>query len=169
MTDPTCPGCFTKFVKRVRRESLQERVLSLIYIYPFRCQLCGRYFRFLHWKVKYRRVDQDRRIYQRLPISFPATLTGNSIESKGLVANISMAGCAINTGAKLEPGAILRMSLHIPGNLPPIGVQAAVVRDVQQNCAGLEFLQIEKTDRERLRAFISVLLREQWKSEDDRR
>jgi len=162
----SCPECSTEYVRRVRRESFIQRLLSLFYIYPFRCQLCGYRFSLLQWKVKYVRVDEDRRTFQRMPVNFPSTFTSNNIESKGSVADISMAGCAFQTTATLEIGAILHISLQIVAGKPPIAVKAAVVRDVRQNRAGVEFLQIEKTERDRLRAFISLLLAEQRKSEE---
>ena len=140
MSHPICPACSTEFVKPAHRESLQERVLSLIYVDPFRCQLCGHRFRFLHWGIKHSRVDEDRRAYQRFPVSFPVTFTSHSIQSKGLIADISMAGCALQTTARLELGAILRMSLEISNAKSPLVGDAGVVRDGRRNCEGVEFL-----------------------------
>ena len=158
MTHPICPECSTIFVKRAQRESLQERVLSLICVYPFRCQLCRHRFRFLHQGIKYLRVEEDRRAYERLAINFPVTFTSDSIESKGSVADISIAGCAMQAEVKMDPGAILRMSLQMSDGVPAVAVQAAVVRDVRRNRIGVEFLQLKKTERDRLRDFIRNLL-----------
>jgi hypothetical protein len=158
MTHPICPKCSTKFVKRAHRESLQERVLSLVYVDPFRCQLCGHRFGFLHWGIKDLRVEEDRRAYERLAINFPVTFTSDSIESRGSVVDISIAGCAMQAGVNMVPGAILRMSLQISDGVPAVAVQAAVVRDVRRNRIGVEFLQVKKTERDRLRDFIRKLL-----------
>jgi len=58
----------------------------------------------------------------------------------------------------MDPGAILRMSLQMSDGVPAVAVQAAVVRDVRRNRIGVEFLQLKKTERDRLRDFIRNLL-----------
>lgn len=162
MTQPSCPECFTEYVKRVRRESLKERLISLFYFYPFRCQLCGHRFKFLQWGVKYLRVEEDRRTYERLRLNFPVTFTRDGIQSSGTIADISMAGCAIRAAAKLDPGTILRTSLQMSPVMPPIVVEAAIVRDVRQDRVGVEFLHLKKIERDRLRDFIrNSLLKQQ--------
>jgi hypothetical protein len=102
MIYPLCPQCSTKYVKRVRRESLKERLLSVFYVYPFRCQLCGHRFSFYQPGVKYVRVQEDCRIYERFSVNFPATFTSGELEGEGSVADISMAGCTIEPNAKLK-------------------------------------------------------------------
>jgi hypothetical protein len=42
--------------------------------------------------------------------------------------------------------------------MPPIKVHAAIVRNVQQSRRGVEFLQLQKTEKDRLREFIVSLL-----------
>jgi hypothetical protein len=39
-----------------------ERLISLFYIYPFRCQPYGHRFRLLQWGVTYTRIEKDRRV-----------------------------------------------------------------------------------------------------------
>jgi hypothetical protein len=136
MTYPRCLQCSTKYVKRVHKESLKERLLSLFFIYPFRCQLCGHRFSFHQTGIKYMRVEVDRRIYERFPINFPVTFTSSEVDGEGSVADISMAGCTIESGAKLERGLVLRMSLPISDVMPPIKVHPAIVRNVQQSGLG---------------------------------
>ncbi len=170
MTRLTCPDCSTEYIKRARRESLKERLLSLVYVYPYFCQLCGHRFRSLQWGVKYSRIDEDRRIYQRLPVSFSVAFVSDGIKGTGLAADVSMAGCALQTATKIQLGAILRVSLHVAENTPPIAVEAAVVRDARRNRVGIEFLQVKKIERDRLRDFIgSLLLKQQSKREDENR
>jgi predicted nucleic acid-binding Zn ribbon protein len=50
-----CPKCGGALVRRVRRAGLIERLLSVAYVYPFRCGQCFRRFRVLQWGVKYSR------------------------------------------------------------------------------------------------------------------
>ena len=55
-----CPRCSSEYVKRVSRVG-PERLMSLFYIYPFRCQPCGHRFRLLQWGVTYTRIEEDQR------------------------------------------------------------------------------------------------------------
>lgn len=167
MTNPICPECSTLFVKPVPRESLQERVLSLVYVYPFRCQLCGYRFQYLHWGFKYRNLDEDRRTYQRLPVSLAATFAIDGIESQAAIVDISMVGCAMRTITKLHAGAIVRVLMRTAEDTAPIAIEAGVVRHVQRNLAGVEFLKLKKIDRERLLQFIDKLLQQRKTRQTD--
>lgn len=160
MTNPICPVCATQFVKPVHSESLQERVLSLVYVYPFRCQLCGYRFQYIDWGFNYRKIDQDHRTYQRLPVHLAVTFTSDGIESQGVIVDISMVGCAMRTIAKLRAGAILSVILRAAEDMPPIAVEAGVVRHVERNRIGVEFLKLEKIHRERLLQLINSLHQE---------
>jgi hypothetical protein len=52
----SCPSCSRSHVSRSVRKGFQERLLSVIYIYPFKCGHCGHRFKLLQWGVRYRRV-----------------------------------------------------------------------------------------------------------------
>jgi transposase-like protein len=56
-----CPRCSSEYVKRVSRVG-PGRLMSLFYIYPFRCQPCGRRFRILQWGVTYTRIEKEQGI-----------------------------------------------------------------------------------------------------------
>ena len=59
-----CPKCSSEYVKRASRVGL-ERLISLFYIYPFRCQPCGHRFRLFQWGVTYTRIELDSRAAQK--------------------------------------------------------------------------------------------------------
>ena len=59
MPQPVCPKWSSNLVKRVSRVGL-ERLISLFYIYPFKCQPCGHRFRLLQWGAKYTRIELDQ-------------------------------------------------------------------------------------------------------------
>jgi len=158
MPQPNCPKCSRDYVKRVSRVGFKERLLSIIYVYPFRCQLCRYRFRVMQWRVNYVRVEEDRREYDRMPISFPVSFAGDNIDGNGSVADISMNGCSIQANAELTEGSITRMALQISNQSPPVNVEAAVVRTVRKDHIGIEFLRFEQKDRERLQLFIRGLL-----------
>jgi len=64
MADLKCPNCARDFVRRVSRAGLSERLLSVFYVYPFKCQLCGYRFRF--FQIIF--FSQTLMFYRRLPI-----------------------------------------------------------------------------------------------------
>ncbi len=133
--------------------------MGLIHVHPFRCQLCGHRFRLLQWGVRYRQVEDDRREFDRLPINFPVIFAGDAVRGVGSVVDLSMAGCAFHAEARLEEGTILRISLQISTDLPPISVEAAVVRSVSGNRAGVEFVSLRLDERNRLELFLQRLVR----------
>jgi hypothetical protein len=154
MNQAICPECSTEYVARVRRQGIIQRLVSIFYVYPFRCQLCGFRFSSVQWGVRYLRVDHNQREYQRLPVNFPLAFASDEVNGKGWAADISISGCTIRPEIELSYGQIVSMSLRIPNEDLPIAVNAAVVRNVQPNRIGLEFLRLEQTERARLRHFI---------------
>jgi PilZ domain len=162
MPRPLCPRCSREYVRRVSRIGLGERLISLFYVYPFRCQLCGHRFQLLQWGVKYKRIEEDRREYERMPASFPLTFNSGAVNGRGLVVDISMAGCTFHTEAELAEGNVLRMGLELANEASPIRVEAVIIRSLRSGRVGVEFLQFENGERERLQRFIRGLMLDRW-------
>ena len=158
MAQLKCPNCAREFVRRVSRDGLLETLLSYFYIYPFKCQVCGARFRYCQWGVRYVRIQEDRRQYDRMEINFPVTFDGQKISGDGAIVSVSMGGCSIRTHAKVENGMILSLSLHISKDVPAVVVDAAIVRNVRAGSIGLEFLRWQQSERERLQLFVRGLL-----------
>jgi len=158
MADIKCPNCARDFVRRAPRSGLAEVFLSLFYFYPFKCQLCGERFRELQWGVRYTRVEEDRREYDRMEIDFPIHFTGEGISGDGVLLNASMGGCRFKTNANLALGKILRIDLEVSADLPPVVVDAAVVRDLGTASAGVEFLRWQENERGRFQLFVRGML-----------
>lgn len=51
----SCPGCASGRINRISRQSAWDFLLSVIYIYPFRCEACTHCFRLFEWGIRYRR------------------------------------------------------------------------------------------------------------------
>jgi hypothetical protein len=153
-----CPRCSNQYVKRVRRVGLGEYLLSLFYIYPFRCQLCARRFKVLQWGVTYTRLEEGRREHDRLPAKFPIKFTVRGGDATGSTVDISMCGCSFDTEIRLVKGIILSAELQLPDQIPPVKIQGAVIRSVRPGRASVEFLRIERGERERLEGFVRSLM-----------
>lgn len=158
MADIKCPHCAREFVRRVPRAGLREGLLGLFYVYPFKCQLCGERFRYFQWGVRYSRVEEDRREYDRMEVQFPVTLRGHNLAGEGMLLNLSMGGCSFKTNSDLGLGMILQIGLQISADLAPVIVDAAVVRNLSRGSAGVEFLQWRQSERERLQLFVRGML-----------
>ncbi len=158
MADIKCPNCVRDFIRRVPRAGLPEMLFSLFYVYPFKCQLCGERFRDFQWGVRYTRVEEDRRDYDRMEVQFPVSFHGQDVAGEGLLLNVSMGGCRFKTDADLGLGTVLQIDLKISADLPPVTVDAAVVRNLSRGSAGVEFLRWQESERERLQLFVRGML-----------
>ncbi len=160
MAEIKCPNCSKEYVARVARVGFAEKLLSLFYIYPFRCQLCGYRFNGLQWGVRYFRMEDDRREYERLPTTFPVSFSAEALHGRGMACDISMSGCTFQPQAGTnspKEGSILRMELQISNVLQPVNVEA-VVRNVRQDHVGVEFLRFSPTEKDRLQHYVRDLL-----------
>ena len=158
MAQLKCPNCGREFVRRVARSGLLEVLLSCFYVYPFKCQLCGERFRFFQRGVRYVRLEEDRREYDRMEINFPVSFVGENVTGEGNVMNLSMGGCRFFTSSPIESGAMLRLSLQLSKEVLPVAVDAVVVRDVRAGTVGVEFIQWQQSERDRLQLFVRGLL-----------
>jgi predicted nucleic acid-binding Zn ribbon protein len=158
MAQLKCPQCNREFVRRVARVGFTERLLGLFCIYPFKCQLCGFRFRILQRGVRYIRIEEDQREYDRIQMSFPLTFSSDADTGEGLALNISMGGCNFNATSQIRDGTIVKLALKISSDAAPVIVDAAVVRYVRNQLVGVEFLQWQPSERERLQLFVRGLL-----------
>ena len=157
MSLPRCPECHENYVRRVRREGLIAHLLSWFYLYPFRCQLCATRFRARQVGVKYVRIDEDRRAYERIPVSYGAILSVEREHSEGVVKDISLAGCSVDTRTPLAPGTILQLGIQPPGHRSGITIDAAVVRTSRVGSIGMEFIRFKHDQRDRLKDLVRSL------------
>ena len=135
-----------------------ETLLGIFYIYPFKCQLCGFRFRMPQWGVRYVRVPEDSRDYDRMPANFPLTFESYNLKGQGAATNLSMGGCNFNTRTTLASGMVLRMELQLAAEVAPVVVDAAAVRYTSKGSVGVEFLQWQEGERERLQLYVRGLL-----------
>jgi hypothetical protein len=112
----------------------------------------------MQWGARYVGVDEDRRDYDRMEITIPVVFSGQDVSADGVLLNVSMGGCSFHTSANLTSGMILKMELQITKDIAPVIVDAAVVRNVRSGAAGVEFLQWQQSEHERLQLFVRGLL-----------
>ena len=76
----------------------------------------------------------------------------------GLAFIVYISPFVLVEAAKIESGAILNLSLQISKDVPPVIVDAAMVRNVGSSSVGVEFLLWQQSERERLQLFVRGLL-----------
>jgi PilZ domain len=153
--DPRCPVCGTDYVRRARASGLLDFLLLPFFFQPFRCQLCAQRFRFFG-----RRYPADRREYQRSVSRFPTMFSGGQKSGKGVISDISMGGCSLETDTKLFMGCLLRLQVQVSDNDPVLAIDAAVVRSLRPKAVGLRFMHVKGDERERLRKVVRKLYEE---------
>lgn len=153
-----CPKCGKDFVRRTLRKGAPEHVLSAVYVYPFRCQLCAHRFLRMEPGRRYNESTIDKRQYERVGVTFPVTFVGDKARGAGTVSRLSLGGCEVESPVTLMEGMIFNLRLQPPGISPPINVETAVVRSVRPPVAGLEFLRSNPAEQFRLIQFVVGLL-----------
>jgi c-di-GMP-binding flagellar brake protein YcgR len=97
-----------------------------------------------------------------MPASFPIMFDVGAVQGRGLAVDISMAGCTFHTETELTEGNILRMRLEVPDETSPVRVEAVIIRTLRAGRVGVEFVQFENGERERLQRFIRGLIIGRW-------
>jgi hypothetical protein len=160
MAEPHCPRCLSEDIERAGRAGRLERLLSIAYIYPFRCQSCLHRFRSMAWGRRYVRTTRsgsaERRRHSRHAVDFWTTLWLEASQCPGRARDLSVAGIGLETDAALKLGQHVGLDLQPARDDPPIRVEVAVVRSVGSGRAGLQFVQVKDDDGARLKTFLAA-------------
>jgi PilZ domain-containing protein len=154
---PQCPSCQSIYVRRTHRVGTLERLVSLFYVYPFRCQLCSARFAFFQWGVRYAQ-QEDLRQYERIGVQFPVMFSSSQTVGKGVVTDVSVADCAFGTSLPLKQGDVLKLELYAKSGRPPIVVEKAVIRSIRQGIVGVQFTAVSEADKARLHRLVGDLV-----------
>jgi PilZ domain len=102
-------------------------------------------------------------LYVRLATQIPTTFAedirpGEQRVGEGVVTDISLGGCYMQTFVQLSQGTLVSLELQTEQDTPAITVEAAIVRIVRPTGVGLEFLRLSEPEHERFSQFIRQLL-----------
>jgi hypothetical protein len=101
---------------------------------------------------------EDRRAMPRLRVQFRTTFsTSSKLEGAGIILDLSMGGCRIESPVTVEPGVSLELRISAPDSERPLMIEAASVQWVSGQTFGLAFFRITETEQQRLRQVISNL------------
>ena len=102
----------------------------------------------------------DKRREWRVLVTDPVSFAGKSGSGKGTTFNLSVDGCAFETGKAIAPDATLELELSIPTEKNPVKVKRAKVTWKAGNGMGVQFLNMDETSKARLKQYIDGLSRE---------
>ncbi|HET7341402.1 MAG TPA: PilZ domain-containing protein [Methylomirabilota bacterium] len=133
-----------------------DHLLSVLHLYPFRCQLCAARFR--AFQARHYSHRGDRREYDRLLARVPVTLTSGAGHADGETVHLSLTGCSVRTDGAFPPGSSVQMRLRL-GQAGDVTVESAVVRTQREGGVGLQFARMAAGDRARLSRYLDRFLR----------
>ncbi len=157
-----CPQCGKDKMGRLPRRGVLEHLLSFCFIYPYRCQACCHDFKALKWGTRcvFKLKLQESRQYRRFETSFPVVFSWGRTDGEGIVTDIGLGGCRVNTDVELTEDCCLNLKLEVPGSEPEIRVEEAVVHAVEKGSFSVSFLRFSGDTRPRLSRFLIKLLKE---------
>ena len=153
-----CRRCGKGSANRLHRGAVFGHLLSLVYIYPYRCRGCWRRFRAFQWGTRYVKKQANRRSHRRLQTHLPVLFSSGDTHGEGIVTDIAMGGCRLKTGFKLTADTPLELKLQVPEGETEIRVGRATVRSVESFFAGLSFAHLAGAEKKSLRRFLVQLM-----------
>ncbi len=174
---PQCPKCGKYFTKRVLIEGAENPTSTMAGMYAYRCQLCSEQFRAKKPDLNApaaavpavgvpktskdaELTKVDARQYVRVNAKFPVTFVVGKIGQEGTVTEIALGGCSLEANVVLAIGAKFRMDILIANNEPPLVINQALVRSIRQTGFGIQFMEIQDAEKERLSRVLEKLLAE---------
>ena len=101
----------------------------------------------------------DRRVMPRFRVQFRTTFADTSrLEGKGLILDLSLGGCRIESPVSVAPSFSLELRIHVPDLEWPIMIEAANVQWVSGLMFGLAFFRLREAERQRLELVINALM-----------
>ena len=92
----------------------------------------------------------EQRRHERVRVEYPAALSGSSYRAKGTIFNLSISGCRVRTPFMVKEDDCLGVLIDIPKYDRPLYVSLAEVRWSDGEDFGMEFIQMEMEDQQRL-------------------
>jgi hypothetical protein len=111
---------------------------------------------------------EEKRTAPRVAVQFQAMVSG-SVESEGtgMVLDLSQNGCRLESLLLMLPGLSLELRIAVPGLDWALMIDRADVQWADEDRAGLAFVRIRETERQRLSHVMTTLLARESEDGDD--
>jgi PilZ domain len=121
--------------------------------------------RLIEGKVKGQSIVEtqipNRRATPRLRVQFRTGFSdGTTLEGIGIMQDLSMGGCRIESPVAMTPGLALELRIHVPDLEWPLMIEAASVQWVSGLVFGLAFFRITESEQQRLAHVITKVTEE---------
>lgn len=103
---------------------------------------------------------------RRVTVKAPVTFEGKAGVIRGKTFNLSLKGCALESGTDLDGinmDATIKLDLLIPTDKKPVKVTRAKVIWTAGNDVGVEFVNMDQTGKSRLKQFLTKVQSESGK------
>ncbi len=156
---PNCPQCGMWLVKEAPRRGPLEHLLRFLAIGPLRCQLCTHRFLAVLWRGNHKPGREYERIPVHYQVYFRLTFAKDDARPiQGTITALSIRGCTIDTRVPVPRGDCLRLQFQVTDQEPPIQIDGARVRTVNETKIGVVFSNIRPEEEGRLRRHMMFLL-----------
>ncbi len=98
----------------------------------------------------------NSREHHRKAVKLTGTFTGEDTQGRGRITNLSVGGCSFESQTLPAVGAFMEATIQLDDLPPPLKINVAVVRWVQNQEFGLEFINLQSDEKERLHQYIST-------------
>ena len=102
-------------------------------------------------------MESERRRAPRVKVNLPARWEGVVSQQQASVTNLSLNGCFVLSGGRVEPRELLRLEITLPDN-DQIYPWAEVVDDAGEIGFAVRFTSMDDEEEERLRRFVTKAL-----------
>ena len=143
-------------MRRSSRVGAFERLVSVFYLYPFRCQRCAHRFRSVNWGQRYPHPAGERRDFDRMAVRLPARLTAGTESADAETTDLSVTGCAVRTSARFPPGTEVSVTLQL-GSGQTVLIAEAIVRAAHEGRVSLQFVHVAIEEQLRLAEYINTI------------
>jgi len=98
----------------------------------------------------------DSREHHRKPAQLPGTFAGEDTQGKGKVTNLSEGGCSFTSDVLPKVGTFMEAAIQLGDPANSLLINVAVVRWVDKNDFGLEFINLQQDEKNRLHQYLTT-------------
>jgi hypothetical protein len=99
----------------------------------------------------------EQRRHERVRVELPASFSGSSFRAEGTILNLSVMGCRARSPFVVKKDDCLGVMIDLPKYERPLYVSRACVRWSEGRDFGMQFIEMELEDQQRLCATIRML------------
>jgi len=151
-TKTMCPFCGSVFVIQVPPAGMMDTLATVLSLHSFQCKACKKRFRLKQKGGQSSTGSEQSRRSFRVPVQIPITFESNEISGEGMLTDISLNGCTLESKQNIRSGFVIKLNLPAgpDGKAGSTTQQLATVMGVNGSRAQLKFLAYSFQERDAL-------------------